>query len=64
MGVSGWSDAGAHRRRSGRAASGQTIMILAGRPSTKPKRCGAWGEGSAHGVETPAQQIAFSKSMN
>ena len=58
------SGAGWRRRRSARAASGGANMALAGRPGREPCRCGAWGRQLAHGAETPAQQITFSKDMN
>jgi len=59
-----WSDGGrGHRRRSVRApAHGGEPSVTSG--TTARAGCAGWGERPAHGVEIPAQQIAFSKSMN
>jgi hypothetical protein len=61
----GWSDAVGGRRRSAPAAIGGDRKTVASRPSNMPvDRCGEWGRRVAHGVDTPAQQITFSKDMN
>jgi len=61
----GWSDAaGGIRRRSGLASLQAATRAVAGRPGFNRHRREVGGGRSDHGVDIPAQQITFSKSMN